>query len=56
MKEYKVLQSTFNWTENIKKFEDLLNTYARQGWTVKDIELIGGTGSSFIALLEKDKS
>ena len=55
MKEYKVLQSTFNWTENAQKFEDLLNTHARQGWAVKDIELIGGSGSSFIALLEKDK-
>ena len=55
MKEYKVLKSTFNWTENIQKFEEVLNTHARQGWTVKDIELIGGAGSSFIALLEKDK-
>ena len=55
MKEYKVLKSTFNWTENIQKFEDVLNTYARQGWIVKDIELIGGAGSSFIALLEKNK-
>lgn len=56
MKEYKVLQSTFNWTQNITKFEDLLNTYARQGWTVKDIELIGGAGTNFIALLEKGTS
>ncbi len=55
MKEYKVLQSTFNWTENAKKFEELLNSYAREGWVVKDIELIGGAGSSFIALLEKNK-
>lgn len=55
MKEYKVLKSTFNWSENAKKFEDLLNDYARQGLTVKDIELIGGAGNSFIALLEKEK-
>ncbi|GEQ86863.1 hypothetical protein ULMS_23710 [Patiriisocius marinistellae] len=55
MKEYKILKSEISWKDNIQNFEDLLNTHARQGWEVKDIDLIGGSASQFIALLEKQK-
>lgn len=55
MKEYKVLQSAFNWKQNIQKFEDLYNLYVRQGWITKYRKLIGCTDTNFIALLEKSK-
>ena len=55
MKEYKIVKSETTWKNNIQNFEDVLNTYARQGWEVKDIDLVGGSASAFIALLEKSK-
>ncbi len=55
MKEYKIIKSELKWKDNIKKFEDTLNDHARQGWEVKDIEIVGDVGNSFIALLQKER-
>ncbi|MGJ8666669.1 MAG: DUF4177 domain-containing protein [Patiriisocius sp.] len=55
MKEYKVIKTDVTWKDNIQNFEDLLNTYARQGWEVKDVELVGGSSSHYVAILEKQK-
>ena len=38
------------------KFETLLNEHARQGWDVTGFSTVGETGSSFVALLQKDKN
>jgi len=37
MKEYKVIQPKLGMRNRFQKMEDLLNQYAREGWTVKDI-------------------
>ena len=37
MKEYKVIKPKLGWRNATEKFEDLLNTHAKQGWTVKNI-------------------
>ncbi|MFT7072218.1 MAG: hypothetical protein ACJAX3_001194 [Patiriisocius sp.] len=55
MKEYKMLQSMFNWMQNIQNLEYLHNSYARQGWITKDGKLIGCTDTNSIAILEKSK-
>ena len=34
MKEYKVISWTMSLTNNSQKLEDLLNQYAREGWSV----------------------
>lgn len=53
MFEYKILQSKFSFTGNAKKFEELVNSQAREGWKV-----IGFTNESgqFFAMLERSKN
>jgi len=54
MKEYKVVKPKLGWRNTAEKFEELLNTYAKQGWIVKTVtpheHLI-----AFI-ILERDKN
>ena len=51
MKEYKVIQPKLGFRNRMQNFEDLLNQYGREGWTVKDV---GQNWSSVI--LERDKN
>lgn len=51
MKEYKVVIPKLGFTNRAKKFEDLLNQYAREGWMVKHI----GVNSPTI-VFERDKN
>lgn len=37
MKEYKVVNWKMGLSKNSQKLEDLLNTYAKEGWTVTHI-------------------
>ena len=37
MKEYKVIKPKLGWRNTTDKLEELLNTYAKQGWIVKTI-------------------
>jgi hypothetical protein len=37
MKEYKVIKPKLGWRNATEKFEDLLNTHAKQGWEVNTI-------------------
>lgn len=51
MKEYKVVNWKLGLTNNNEKLEDLLNQYAREGWTLKDI-----AENSTRIVLERDKN
>lgn len=51
MKEYKVVIPKLGFTNRVKKYEDFLNQYAREGWIVKHI----GTNSSTV-IFERDKN
>lgn len=51
MKEYKVVAPKLGFRNRIEKYEDLLNQYAREGWTVKHI----GQTSPLI-IFERDKN
>ncbi|MCK0130797.1 DUF4177 domain-containing protein [Flavobacteriaceae bacterium F08102] len=37
MKEYKVVKPKLGWKNTQQKLEDVLNTYAREGWRVIEI-------------------
>lgn len=37
MKEYKVIKPKLGWRNPTEKLEELLNTYAKQGWHVTQI-------------------
>lgn len=51
MKEYKVIQPKLGFRNRFQSFEDLLNQYSREGWTVN---FIGQNWSSVV--LERDKN
>lgn len=54
MKEYKIIQKPFSWTNSRQKFEDDLNSYAKQGWRVVNVYVT--TNGYVEAVLEKDKN
>ncbi len=37
MKEYKVVRWKVGLTNNNQRLEDILNEYAQQGWTLKEV-------------------
>lgn len=37
MKEYKVITPSLGWKNKFEKLEDILNKYAKEGWTLKTI-------------------
>jgi hypothetical protein len=37
VKEYKVVKPKLGWGNTTEKLEELLNTYAKQGWEIKTI-------------------
>ena len=37
MKEYKVIKPKLGWKNPSEKLEDLLNTYAKQGWCLHSV-------------------
>ena len=51
MKEYKIVELKLGFGNRVQKFEDLLNQFAREGWTLKDIPQ--GWNS---VILERDKN
>lgn len=51
MKEYKVVLPKLGFRNRIQNYEDLLNNYAREGWTVKHI----GQQSPMV-VFERDKN
>ncbi len=51
MKEYKVIQPKIGFRNRIQNFEDILNQYGREGWTVK---FIGQNWTSVV--FERDKN
>jgi hypothetical protein len=53
MKEYMFLDEEFSWKNSQKKFEDDLNTHAKQGWRVINVIL---RENSLLAILERDKN
>lgn len=55
MYEYKIIKSKFHWTDNIAKFEDLLNENARQGWKVVGLSNQTHGAHAFMAVLERSK-
>ena len=54
MKEYKFLKQKATWSKSQEKFEDEINTYAKQGWRV--ISVYSNTHGIVHALLERDKN
>lgn len=53
MKEYKIIKQEFSWSNSQQKFEDQLNTFAKQGWRVINVL---ERNSILMAILEKDKN
>ncbi|MBT8243695.1 MAG: DUF4177 domain-containing protein [Winogradskyella sp.] len=51
MKEHKVIQTKTGFRNRFQNFEDILNQYAREGWSVK---FIGQNWTSLV--LERDKN
>lgn len=51
MKEYKVIVPKIGFRNRVQNFEDILNQYAREGWTVNFI----GQGWASV-VLERDKN
>ena len=51
MKEYKVVTLKLGFRNRTQNFEDLLNQYAREGWTLKEVP----TNWNSI-ILERDKN
>lgn len=37
MKEYKVIKPKLGWKNTSEKLEELLNTYAKQGWCLHNV-------------------
>lgn len=54
MKEYKFIKQKASWSKSQEKFEDEINTHAKQGWRV--ISVYSNVSHSVYALLEKDKN
>lgn len=51
MKEYKVIQPILGFRNRLQNFEDILNQYDREGWSVNFI------GQGFMSVvLERDKN
>ncbi len=51
MKEYKVIQPKLGFINRLQNVEDILNQYAREGWSVNFI------GQGFMSVvLERDKN
>lgn len=55
MKEYKVINPALGLGNKSLKFEDLLNSNAREGWTVKSI-VDDGHGSITYIIFEREKN
>lgn len=55
MYEYKVIKSEFHWSNNMNKFENLLNEYAQKGWNVTGFSVVGDQANNFVALLQRPK-
>ena len=51
MKEYKVVTLKLGFRNRTQNFEDLLNQYAREGWTLKDVPTNWNS-----MILERDKN
>ena len=51
MKEYKVVKPSLGFRNRFQHFEDMLNQYAREGWTVQHI----GQGWTSV-VFERDKN
>ena len=56
MNEYKIVSSKFHWKDNLKKFEDLMNEHARQGWKVVGFTNQTHEGHKYVAVLERSKN
>ncbi|CAM1347518.1 MULTISPECIES: DUF4177 domain-containing protein [Tenacibaculum] len=55
MKEYKIINRKFSWSNGRQKFEEEINNYAKQGWRVINVYPLNN-GGNIEALLEKDKN
>jgi len=55
MYEYKIIKSDFHWKDNVSKFEDKLNEFARDGWRVVNVTLETNSSAAFVAFLERSK-
>jgi|GEM_PF-427635 len=55
MKEYKVINPSLGFRNRTQKLEDLLNTYAREGWKVCSL-VDNGHGSVFMIVFEREKN
>lgn len=51
MKEYKVVNTKLGFTNRSQHLEDLLNSYAREGWTFTNIN-----ESQTIVIFERNKN
>ena len=54
MKEYKVIKPNLGWRNTTEKLEELLNTYAKQGWILK--QLTPNQHMVALIVLERDKN
>ncbi len=52
MKEYKALAPSLGWKNRVQNLEDILNSYAREGWTVKEITVV----NKVLIIFERDKN
>ncbi|TCI91894.1 DUF4177 domain-containing protein [Tenacibaculum sp. M341] len=50
MKEYKVVMPKLGFSNRLKKYEDFLNQYAREGWVVNHVSPHG------TVVFERDKN
>ncbi len=53
MKEYKVINTKFSFRNGLKKHEDNINNYAKQGWVVISTYVISNI---VYFVLERDKN
>ena len=53
MREYKIIKQEFSWTKANQKFEEQINDFARQGWSVVNVY---NNGAHICALLEREKN
>ncbi|MFC4721084.1 DUF4177 domain-containing protein [Geojedonia litorea] len=55
MKEYKVIKPSLGFRKRHEKLEDLINKYAKEGWTLKTITDNQHGGISYI-VFEREKN
>jgi hypothetical protein len=54
MKEYKVIKPKLGWKNPTEKLEEILNTYAKQGWCLQNVT--NSQHGVLVIIFERDKN